>query len=71
MRVLVVEDSLLDRTTLRAMVELLGHAWDEASDGVDAWGRLHRQQYDAVLTDWNMPSLSGPELCRRIRERDV
>jgi len=70
MRVLVVEDSLLDRTTLRAMVEHLGHTCDEATDGADAWDRLHRQQYDAVLTDWNMPSLSGPELCRRIRDRE-
>jgi two-component system, cell cycle response regulator len=70
MRVLVVEDSLLDRTTLRAMVEHLGHACDEATDGADAWGRLNRDQYDAVLTDWMMPSMSGPELCRRIRERD-
>jgi diguanylate cyclase (GGDEF)-like protein len=69
MRVLVVEDSLLDRTTLRSMVEHLGHACDEDADGADAWDRLHRQPYDAVLTDWNMPSMSGPELCRRIRER--
>lgn len=70
MRVLVVEDSVLDRTTLRAMVEHLGHTCDEANDGEDAWDLLHRYQYDVVLTDWMMPAMSGPDLCRRIRERE-
>jgi diguanylate cyclase (GGDEF)-like protein len=70
MRVLVVEDSAIERMALRAMVEHLGHACDGAADGADAWARLHQQQYDVVLTDWNMPAMSGLELCRRIRALD-
>jgi diguanylate cyclase (GGDEF)-like protein len=70
MRALVVEDRVLDRTALRAMVEQLGHTCDEANDGADAWALLQRYQYDVVLTDWMMPAMSGPELYRRIRERD-
>ena len=71
MRVLVVEDSVIERMALRAMVEHLGHVCDEATDGADAWARLCQSQYDVVLTDWMMPTMSGPELCSRIRALDV
>jgi diguanylate cyclase (GGDEF)-like protein len=57
----------MDRMVLRAMVEHLGHTCDEATDGSDALARLSASHYDAVLTDWMMPTMTGPELCRRIR----
>jgi PleD family two-component response regulator len=71
MRVLVVEDSVIERMALRAMVEHLGHVCDEATDGAEAWAHLNHRQYDVVLTDWMMPTMSGPELCSRIRALDA
>jgi two-component system chemotaxis response regulator CheY len=70
MHVLLVEDSAFDRRMLRAMVEHLGHTCDEATDGADAWARLSQREYDVIVTDWMMPSISGPELCRQIRNRE-
>ena len=59
MHILLVEDSAFDRRMLRAMVERLGHTCDEATDGDDAWSRLEAYQYDAILTDWMLPSTTG------------
>ena len=41
----------------------------EAADGFEALRLLPRQPFDLVLTDVNMPSLSGLELIRMIRAR--
>jgi two-component system chemotaxis response regulator CheY len=41
----------------------------EAENGEDAWALLLQDSFDVVLTDWMMPKMAGPELCRRIRER--
>jgi len=70
MRVLVADDSALDRLALRTMVEQLGHTCDEAVDGDDAWAQWELIRYDVILTDWKMPRTSGLELCRRIRKQD-
>lgn len=69
MRVLVVDDSAMERMLLRAAVEHFGHTCDEAVDGNDAWSQLDQPDYDVILTDWLMPDLGGLELCARIRAR--
>ncbi len=67
MRILVVDD---DPTTLRIIAAMLGR-WNYevvlASDGMEAWDILHRQDIRFVISDWMMPGLTGPELCRRVR----
>lgn len=75
LRVLVVDDS---RTARLLIVEAL-HASGkrrsralritEASDGFEALRQLPRAVFDLVLTDINMPTLSGLELIRMIRAR--
>jgi two-component system, cell cycle response regulator len=49
-----------------ALVQL-GHECSLASDGAEAWALYQSQHPDVVISDWMMPGLSGPELCRNIR----
>ena len=55
------------RLMLRNAVESLGHETLEACDGQQAWDMLVRTGADVVVSDWMMPGLEGPELCRRVR----
>jgi diguanylate cyclase (GGDEF)-like protein len=68
MKVLVADDDATCRLTLKAIVSRLGHECLVASDGDSAWAMLHGEPIDVLLTDWMMPGMEGPELCRRVRE---
>src|SRR5919199_4441000 len=67
MRLLIAEDSEIERMILRETIEGLGHHCLVAADGAEAWELFQRQGVDVVVTDWLMPRLEGPELCRRVR----
>ena len=67
MRVLVVDDDLVCRLTVEAMVNTLGHDCLTASDGRAAWDLMQAESIDVLVTDWEMPYLSGIELCHRVR----
>jgi len=69
MRVLIAEDSAMGRLLLQRAVEVLGHECLVAADGLAAWELFEREVPDVVISDWMMPGLEGPELCRRIRSR--
>jgi diguanylate cyclase (GGDEF)-like protein len=68
LRVLVAEDDPSSRLVLRAAVERLGHECRLAIDGDEAWRLFQQDQPDVLITDWMMPGLNGPELCRRARQ---
>jgi two-component system chemotaxis response regulator CheY len=67
MRVLVADDETTSRILVRRAIERLGHECEVAPDGVTAWGMLQADEFDVLITDWMMPGLDGPELCRRVR----
>jgi two-component system chemotaxis response regulator CheY len=67
MRVLVADDETTSRLLIQAVVQRLGHECLVAPDGDRAWTLLQRAHVDVLITDWMMPGLDGPELCRRIR----
>lgn len=69
MRVLIAEDSAMGRLLLQRAVEGLGHTCIVATNGAEAWELFERQLPDVVISDWMMPGLEGPDLCRRIRSR--
>lgn len=69
MRVLVADDETTSRLVARRAIERLDHACDVAADGMMAWEMLQAADYDVLITDWMMPGLDGPELCRRVRAR--
>lgn len=67
MRVLIADDETISRQLLAMLVERLGHECSLAASGEEAWELYERSQPDMLITDWMMPGLEGPELCRRIR----
>src|SRR5712691_5625572 len=71
LRVLVADDDASCRMVLRATVERLGHECRVAADGDDAWRLFQEEQPDVLITDWMMPGLNGPELCRRVRQHEA
>ncbi|MBP6860364.1 MAG: response regulator transcription factor [Candidatus Pacebacteria bacterium] len=73
MRVLVIEDETKLADVLSEGLTKKGFAVDRIEDGEEALNRLslHRSDYDLVILDLMLPSLSGDEVCRQARERGV
>jgi two-component system chemotaxis response regulator CheY len=69
MRVLVADDDATSRIELNALVSKLGYECLVAEDGSAAWELLMTEGIDVLLTDWMMPGVDGPELCRRVRDQ--
>ncbi len=68
-RVLVVDDMHAMRTILKALLKNMGiEQVIEASDGVAALEILRRNKIDIILSDWNMPRMTGIELLREVRQ---
>ena len=66
-KVLIAEDDATSRLLLQRAIGQLGHDVFTADDGVLAWGLYSQQDIDVIVSDWLMPGLDGPELCRRVR----
>ena len=65
-RILVVEDDLLIRRLNREMLIFSGYGVDTAEDGADAWDKLQMNHYDLLVTDNDMPKLSGVGLLKKV-----
>ena len=70
LEILVVEDSKPLRDMLVHVLKEDGAHVDSAKDGKDALDRYYSAPYDLVITDLNMPEITGIELIKRIREKD-
>jgi diguanylate cyclase (GGDEF)-like protein len=69
MRVLIADDSIVSRHLLDATLRKWGYEVVVASDGVEAWNYLQAEDAPKLaILDWVMPGLTGPEVCRRVRE---
>jgi two-component system chemotaxis sensor kinase CheA len=66
-RILLAEDTVTTRALERSILEAAGYSVSVAVDGVDAWEQLQADGADLVVSDVDMPRMSGFELCRRIR----
>lgn len=66
-RILVAEDSITARSLLKNILETGGYQVATAVDGADAFSQLRAGQFDLVVSDVDMPRLSGFELTARIR----
>jgi two-component system chemotaxis response regulator CheY len=68
MRVLVVDDFSTMRRIVKNILRQLGfNNVTEADDGTSAWEILNREKIDFIVSDWNMPQMTGIELLRRVR----
>ncbi|MBN9414199.1 MAG: hybrid sensor histidine kinase/response regulator [Candidatus Eremiobacteraeota bacterium] len=66
-RILLAEDSPTMRNFERKILEAAGYSVQMTRDGQEAWERLQGEAFDAVVSDIEMPHLSGLELTRRLR----
>lgn len=66
--ILVVDDSLTVRETERKLLERAGYLVDVAVDGVAGWNALRLGNYDLLLTDVDMPRMTGIDLTRAVRD---
>jgi diguanylate cyclase (GGDEF)-like protein len=67
MRILMVEDEEVTAAMLCGTLTAMGHQVTVATDGLAAWKLLQKEHFPVILSDWMMPGLDGPTLCRRIR----
>jgi len=66
-RILLVEDERVVREALRKLFTQDSHTVVEANNGAEAYTLFHRQKFDLVVTDFEMPFIKGDELAMRIR----
>jgi two-component system phosphate regulon response regulator PhoB len=67
--VLVVEDEDSLATLLHYNLEKEGYRVAPCADGEEALMLVDEKQPDLVILDWNLPSVSGIEVCRRLRQK--
>ena len=66
-RVLVTDDSAAQRQMLAMQLSRWGYDVAQAASGRQALTLAQEGRFDIVLSDWVMPGMSGPELCRAFR----
>ncbi len=65
---LVVDDFSTMRRIVRNLLKELGYSnVDEAEDGAMALSKLKSEQFDFVISDWNMPVMNGLDMLKSIR----
>jgi two-component system phosphate regulon response regulator PhoB len=67
--ILVVEDEEALATLLQYNLDKEGYRVDVCGDGEEALIRIDEKLPDLVILDWMLPSVSGIEVCRRLRQR--
>jgi len=65
--VLVAEDSITSRTLIKNILETAGYRVTTAVDGADAFTQVRSGEFDLVVSDVDMPRMSGFELTAKIR----
>jgi len=68
LKILAVDDSATMRRILKNTLSRAGYTdVEEATDGVEAWMKLQSGGFNFIVTDWNMPNMSGLEFVSVVR----
>ncbi|MDH4134576.1 MAG: chemotaxis response regulator CheY [Gammaproteobacteria bacterium] len=68
MKILIVDDFSTMRRIIKGLLHELGYTnIDEADDGNTALPMLRAGAYDFLITDWNMPGMTGLDLLKNVR----
>lgn len=71
MKILVVDDFSTMRRIIKNLLKDLGFTnIQEADDGTTALPMLKQNNFDFVITDWNMPGMQGIDLLKEIRSNE-
>ena len=66
-RILLADDDDCIRRLHATVLKRVGYYTETASDGASAWEALQASSYDLLITDYNMPKLSGADLIKKAR----
>lgn len=66
-KILVTDDSITSRVLLKNILESNDYQVEVANDGEDAWQKLQTKRFDLLITDVEMPKMSGFELTKKVR----
>lgn len=66
-KILLVEDEVQAATMVQDWMQLQGHLVEMVTTAEDALQLLANFEYDIILLDWNLPGISGLEMCKRHR----
>lgn len=69
-RILLVDDEPGIRLLSAAMLVRSGYYVDAAEDGAAGWEALQVKKYDLLITDHNMPKVTGVEMVKLLRVQD-
>lgn len=70
-KVIFVDDSLtMRRIILNALKKIGFNNITEAENGLDALEKMEKQEFDLVLTDWNMPEMNGEQFVKELRSKE-
>jgi len=68
MKILVVDDFSTMRRIVKNLLKQIGFQnIEEAEDGQHAFAKLKTEKYQFVISDWNMPNMTGIELLKSVR----
>ncbi len=70
-RILITDDSLLQRRTLSAIVTDMGHEVDTACNGQEAVEKIQANQPDCLLLDMLMPIMDGVQVIETLQSHGV
>jgi len=71
MKILLLEDEYSLRISVEEFLSDIGYEVDGFMDGLDAYDAVYDKSYDILLLDVNVPSLSGFDLLRKLREDGI
>ncbi len=67
-KILVVDDFSTMRRIVKNLLKQIGYEnIEEAEDGEQAYAKLKNEKYQFVVSDWNMPNMTGIELIKKVR----
>jgi two-component system, chemotaxis family, chemotaxis protein CheY len=71
MKILIVDDFATMRRIMKNILKQIGFAnITEADDGTTALEELKKGEFDLVISDWNMPKMTGLDLLKAVRDDD-
>lgn len=66
-KILIVEDDLDLAQLIAQALRADNHQVETVGDGQEGWERLNTYGYDLIVLDWNLPQMTGLDVCRRFR----
>lgn len=68
MRILVVDDFQTMRRIIINLLKQLGFSnTAEADDGTTGWDKVATEKFDLIISDWNMPKMTGIDFLKKVR----